>query len=431
MRRKFRRALKNLKQVYHFPNPTHENAFFQKSTEEMKKKHPFFYSWKIRQGAFQMSVVCTVVIIMVGGYGVYQNYKNDRSDIFIEESNASTEPDVSHSMEKETQPVSSTIPKISSPFFTSVSRESGTSAGNKNVTNSTQTVTTATHNPTEVYPTEGTQTNQQPVSATVTNEPPSTMQTVSATQTVAVTTGTNTVKTTAKTTTKPTVSSTIIPPPPQPENEGKDYRVTPAYQYQKTDAILTYLDLVQLGFDDALQNYHPNYHPNDSTTSFFSWENCADLSDSIVSGTVISLTYTREENILWTQVDMEVTAVYKGTLHPGDKISVYELGGYIPLTEFLALYPECTSKLNMTAEEMQYLSYFDSGLQITSPVIGESCLYFLKEGMGNIPAGAYTYAGNADDSRYHKDSDHLWNVLYENITLSMEELIAYLCDEES
>lgn len=93
------------------------------------------------------------------------------------------------------------------------------------------------------------------------------------------------------------------------------------------------------------------------------------------------------------------------------------------------MYPEYASELNMTEEEMQYISYFDSGSQVTSATIGESCLYFLKEGMGNIPAGAYTYAGNADDSRYQKDSNRLWNVLYENITLSVEELIAYL--EES
>jgi len=53
MRRKFRRALKNLKQVYNFPNPTHENAFFEKSEEKMGKKHYFFRSSKIRSVSFK------------------------------------------------------------------------------------------------------------------------------------------------------------------------------------------------------------------------------------------------------------------------------------------------------------------------------------------------------------------------------------------
>ncbi len=419
MRRKFRRALKNLKQTYDFPNPTHENAFFQKSTEKIEKKHYFFSFLKSKTTIFQIAVACTVVTIMIGGYDVYQNYKNGRNDIFIEESSPSTESNVSPPMEKKTQPASSeTTTKTSSPSSSSVSNESRTSVGNENVTNSTQTITIATHNHTEVYPTEEHQTIQPP--ATVTKESPSTVQTVLSTNTAAVTTGT-----TVKTTAKPIVSSTTISTIPKPNN-NVDYRVTPSYQYEKTDTILTAVGSEYIGWDCTVLN-----KPVDSSDSFFLWEDCADLSDSIVSGTVISLTYTREGNILWTQVDIEITKVYKGTLHPGDKISVYELGGYIPLSEFLTLYPACASILNMTEDEIQATTCFGSGPQVTSAVIGESCLYFLKEGTGNIPAGAYTYAGNADDSRYQGDSSNLWNVLYENITLSMEELITYLRDEES
>lgn len=212
-------------------------------------------------------------------------------------------------MEKRTQPASSkTTTETSSPPLSSVSKESRTSVGNENVTNSAQTITTATHNHTKVYPTEEHQPSQQPVSATVTKEPLSTIQTVSSTKTVAVTTGTTTVKTTAKTTATSTISSTTMPTLPKP---AEDYRITPVYQYDKKDNILSYLD-----FEYTDSNCTELVKPGDFVNPFFSWENCADLSDSIVSGTVISLTYTREENVLWTQVDMEITEVYKGTLHP-------------------------------------------------------------------------------------------------------------------
>jgi len=423
MRRKFRRALKNLKQVYNFPNPTHENAFFEKSEEKMGKKTLFFPFFKNKVGIFQMAVACTVVTIMIGGYGVYQNYKTGRNHIFIEESSPSTESDVSHPMEKKTQPVSSTSPRTSSPTFASVSKESSTSVRDENVTDSTQTIPIATHNHTEVYPTEEHQTSQSPFPATVTKEPPSTTQTISSTNTAAITTGT-TVKTTTKTTTKPIVSSTTIPTTPKPEDDVNgtvaDYRVTPSYQYEKSEPILE--------IDDFLEGCIP---PTGDALPFLSWDTCADLSDLIVSGTVLSVTYTREGNNLWTQVDIEITAVYQGTLHPGDKISIYESGGYIPLSEFLTLYPECDSMLEMTEAEIQNVTCFDSGEQITSSVQGENCLYFLKEGTAIVPAGAYLYAGNADDSRYQGDDNNLENVLYGENTLSTEDLIAYLHDEES
>lgn len=418
MRRKFRRALKNLKQVYHFPNPTHEDAFFQNLEEKTGKKNIIFPLFKNKTSIFQIAFVCTVVTIIVGGYDIYQNYKTDRNDIFIEESSPSMESDVFQPVEKKTQPISSTSPKTSSPTFTSVSKESGTPLRDENVTDSTQTIPIATHNHTKVYPTEEHQTSQPPVPATIPKESLSTMQTVSSTNTAPVTTGT-TAKTTTETTTKPIISSTTIPTLPKPE-DNVDYRVTPSYQYEKTEYVLK--------IDDFLENFIPT---TDCTSSFFSWDNCADLSDLIVSGTVLSVTYTREGDNLWTQVDIEITTVYQGTLHPGDKISIYESGGYVPLSEFLTLYPECNSMIEMPEEAIQNVTCFDSGEQITSSIQGESCLYFLKEGTDIIPAGAYLYTGNTDDSRYQGNDPNWENVLYGENTLSTEELIAYLRNEES
>ena len=47
------------------------------------------------------------------------------------------------------------------------------------------------------------------------------------------------------------------------------------------------------------------------------------------------MAYTSYEGIAWTKLDVLITDTLKGDLKVGDVISVFNLGGYIPLSEHI------------------------------------------------------------------------------------------------
>lgn len=439
MSRKFRKALKELKQTYDFPYPTHKDKFFQELERGEQKKTSLFLALKNKIGIFQMTVVFSTVIVMVGGYGVYQNYGSSRGSVPIEEPVLTTEQtyltDFSHSSVfsgEETQPTSCDTDTKTSFTSTTTSpdipKESQTSVGGESILNRTQTITVVPQDNADIRETH--QVSQQKVTAAVTKETQAVQTTKvnpHTSHTVAVSTNLSDV--TTRTIPVQTVSSqTESTQPPsftdEPASDYMDYRVTPAYQYEKTD------NIVDLEFAGDSEPSDPVVGPTDSNTAVALWKQSVGLSDCIVSGTVTALVYTRVENVLWTQVDIEITEVYKGTLYPGDKISIYEPGGYMPLSEYLMLHPENAWMFDMTDDKMRDATCFDSGMHRTYSEPGETCLYFLKGSTGNIPEGAYQYTKGTDDSRFRKEGDIFMNVLNGSYTILSNELIAYLWNEE-
>lgn len=443
MRRKFRRALKNLNKAYDFPNPTREDAFFRSLEEKTKKKSLFFLILEHRAIVCQAAAVCTVVIIMAGGYGIYQNYRNGSGSIPIADIEDSVgETDMSSEVEEQTSSADTqetfsavdettteavvsaitdlpVVPQSETIVHTTEIRQNSQQQATTIVIRKTQNQqTTKATAMTRKETKETTRTSQATTTtkrttkttatATTTAKPASTQTTASSTVTTMVSSGGQ-----APPSNEVNNGATTVPPTGDEETEvTADYRVTPAYRYEKTDTIIN-IKSEPVG-------------PSDDVKPISPWMIQADCSDQIVSGTVIGLTYTRIGNELWTQVDLVITDVYDGTLRQGDKISVYEKGGYIPLSEYLALYPELSSMFPITDEEIQNMTCFDPDMQETSSALGETCLYFLQEGSSAVPAGAYQYVSNADVSRYQWNGSSLVNVLYRSNTFQEEELVEYL-----
>lgn len=428
MRRKFKRALKNLDKAYDFPNPTRENSFFPKLRKRNEKKPLLMLLSEHRMRVCRMAAVCAVMIVMVGGYSVYQNYRNGSGSIPIVDLEESTDEStlttvqtdnagasLMLSSEKVTQSVSSETTAKTSAVVTSGIFAASQRAAEGDTTarqDSQQKATTAVVKETQIDQTTKKENVHTVLSAVTAKQTTKTMTAA---------------KTTIQTVVHSTVSATVTSqnsngffPNENHEDEKKaDYRVTPAYQYEKTGSILELKEFpVSPPTDDA--------NGTTNTVKPFSWQSSADMSDLIVSGTVISLTYTRIEDELWTQVDIEITKVYSGTLQSGDKISIYERGGYMPAAEYLKLHPGTAWEFLMTEAEIQNTTCFDAGEQETTSILGENCLYFLRKSTGEIPPGAYTYVMNADNSRYQWSGSSFENVLHFYNDFAEEELIAYL-----
>ena len=59
------------------------------------------------------------------------------------------------------------------------------------------------------------------------------------------------------------------------------------------------------------------------------------VSDDVIRGKVQNVAYTSYEGVAWTKSDVLITDTFKGNLKKGDVLSVFTLGGYIPLSEHI------------------------------------------------------------------------------------------------
>ena len=128
------------------------------------------------------------------------------------------------------------------------------------------------------------------------------------------------------------------------------------------------------------------------------YENAIGAAELVVEGEVIAIDITRIGYRLWQQVDLRITAVYRGDLLPGDTISVYELGGSLPLDDYLSRNPDAAPIL-VPGMETQGAVYREESGCTTASAAGDACLYLLTQGRGRVPEGAYVYTEDADHSR--------------------------------
>ena len=77
------------------------------------------------------------------------------------------------------------------------------------------------------------------------------------------------------------------------------------------------------------------------------------ISDDVIRVTVQNVAYTSYEGVAWTKLDVLITDTLKGDLKVGDVISVFNLGGYIPLSEHIEGHNDAFRFKNLSAEEIK------------------------------------------------------------------------------
>ncbi|MBQ8926853.1 MAG: hypothetical protein IJ055_01085, partial [Oscillospiraceae bacterium] len=133
------------------------------------------------------------------------------------------------------------------------------------------------------------------------------------------------------------------------------------------------------------------------------YENDLAAADEVVQGEVISVGITRIGYRLWQQVDIRITGSRKGSLIEGDTVSVYELGGSLPLADYLSRNPDAVPILVPGMEGMEQAVYREESGCVSASQVGDTCLYLLRRGDAQVPDGAYLYVQDADHSRLWQD----------------------------
>lgn len=174
---------------------------------------------------------------------------------------------------------------------------------------------------------------------------------------------------------------------------GRDYSVTPeiAYDVPSEDSVF---ELTNMELDYAFD------------TSFATVSEHASL---MVEGEIQKITYTSLEKGAWTQLDVCVTSCEYGDFVPGDVISVYTLGGYIPMREHFSDFEIKSFYPNMTDSEIDNAMLLSQPDGAPLPTVGESYLFLLGSAGGSLPKDAYETCLGYAYALYEEDGDAFVN----------------------
>lgn len=107
-------------------------------------------------------------------------------------------------------------------------------------------------------------------------------------------------------------------------------------------------------------------------------ETLSNYASEIITGTVVRIAYTTIQGNAWTMVDVKTDNVLKGAVNSEQVITIYFLGGYIPLTDKIEYYQDSFRYENMTKQEIENTVVHEvvDG-EVLPPTVGKQYLFYL------------------------------------------------------
>lgn len=396
MSRKFKHALKELKHTYPAPDPEREAAFLRNLPEQttQKKSHLPLLHTGHKTLWYSVPALVTAAVLLVIGTGIYRNVSEHRLPT-AEPSEQTTTAAVSEVTPSESLPQETPEAEGTFPVQTDMTEQPVFEG-----TDSVQSLSS------QIVPQDGTQRplNEAP-SSTVLQETaiPSTEQEGNTAAPIETSVQQPTDQDPSPIPSEGETPQLCPEPtlPTEPNNEPlppsintdppivlHDYTVKPAFRYTVSETVLENVlppsDIPPLDVVPGCQSE--------------SWQSMATSADLIVLAHVDSMIYTKAGIEPYTQLNVTIDAIYKGSISIGDKISVYEEGGYLPLSAAKAYNPDLAYLYQGYAEDT---SVRFPGGSTRATAAGNSFVLFLnRSANADIPSGAYLYTKNMDESRF-------------------------------
>lgn len=384
----FKKALHGLKDTYPSPDPEREKAFL----ETLQRQEPPIRR-SGRHSVFYVVPACAAAAVMLlAGIGIYQKITPHSLPMIGEETTTATVEDSLSALEnslsdvicshadntdltenrEESSQGEAISPEPSLPVSTAEEQGSGeteTAAppSEAQASSHAQSVSTdaPSTNPAAVIQTTGAERQTEPLETTQVAETPIEHDQAPAEDPLE----TNKSDTPQM---DPTGTDDFEPMPNEPTMiAGVDRRVDPLYHYRVGTNVLSINDVIE----EEMPGYQNEVVPDLSSL--------ADQAELIVIADVEQTFYTQAALEPYTQLDLHVCSVLKGSCNENDKISVYEKGGYLPLDVAAASYPV----LAQMQDAPDTIEFPGNG---TRP--GDRRCFFLKRSTDPaIPDGAFVY----------------------------------------
>ena len=163
----------------------------------------------------------------------------------------------------------------------------------------------------------------------------------------------------------------------------------------------------------------------------FTFDNLVQESDYIVEATVENVIFTQIDGGPWTQVDVRITNSKAGSLQVGDLISIYELGGCMPLKTFIEKNNMADKFSALSAKQIECSTYVQKPDTQEFPKVGDSALYFLIDAWEFLPEGSFERISGTYESQFTKTADGYDNHGLENPCQFREEALTQAISEKS
>lgn len=122
-----------------------------------------------------------------------------------------------------------------------------------------------------------------------------------------------------------------------------------------------------------------------------SLDNMIKYSTEVIRGITRNVSFDAIEGMAWTKIDIEITESLYGDLKEGDLISIYLLGGYIPLSEHIKYFNDEFRFSDLTKEQINNTMIHSIIENEEHPLLNEENVYFLMKTpeYSPLPDGAY------------------------------------------
>lgn len=394
----FKKALSGLKDTYPSPDPVREREFLEQLSQRERAASPALIQHSRRKPILYVIPAMAAAVMLAVGVGVYQNMSHERLPMIMEPTETTTmtvdenlkETDGVKSVETEPSEDSTEPPKASdaqvSPSATTT-EEQGTTAL-----------------PEITAPMTGRSTADKPVSTTTqaASQPAQQQTQPAATDPVEKATTNMATDSTQPSTTEFAATPTMPPDDNEPDHPFDPLPAEPDVPIDDLPDTTDSKDIVpqettrkpvdlcvqpQFNFPKGATYYTmreeaPIIMPAEPEKVELEW--LIKASDLIVLADVDQFWYTKAGETVYTQLNVRINTVYKGELCEGDRVSVYEQGGYLPANIFLYQHPEYTDLVG-DAKSIYY-----PGNQ--TPLHAQRIFFLRRVTNPDIPNGAYVYA---------------------------------------
>ncbi|WP_028516437.1 hypothetical protein [Ruminococcus flavefaciens] len=219
-------------------------------------------------------------------------------------------------------------------------------------------------------------------------------------------------------TTKPSpqpVSTTTAAPITGEIIYGRDMTVDLDVTYDIRNEILTAADLVQSdgnGSSDEL----PSGNDKSGIPADEKIRQMFDDSYDVILAKVDKIVYTSIDEEAYTAENLTIREVFKGNLKTDDKITLFISGGYISAEDYIKIH-----KYIFLPDAENY-SIFDDGGCDGKEYVGDTYLFFIKNGSSSFPHNSFELISRGDEAVFRQAGDIYVSMHDESLSLDISSL---------
>ena len=397
-----------LLEAFEIPDPDRKKQFadeFRKRTPEKMRKPLLPLVIKTLASAAMLALVIAAITRLPKQE---PNMSQDTDEVAVTTENTSAE--VSARTTADTSSASTTTSAVK---------------GSKNTTVTTKTVS-ADQNDQNVKTTDADKTpddnegddNTAPRVTAKTNRPNNDPTTPRTTKTTPVRTTDSHESQHSASTTKPSpqpISTTTATPITGEITYGRDMTVDLDVTYDIRDEILTAADLVQSdgnGSSDGL----PSGNDKSGVSADEKIRQMFDDSYDVILAKVDKIVYTSIDEEAYTAENLTIREVFKGNLKTDDKITLFISGGYISAEDYIKIH-----KYIFLPDAENY-SIFDDGGCDGKEYVGDTYLFFIKNGSSSFPHNSFELISRGDEAVFRQAGDIYVSMHDESLSLDISSL---------